>query len=121
MSNRVVYVAFALVALVCFASLGCSGGGGGAEPTRAMDIEDGSTKYFPRQYRCPVCGNVGLSKDQHVDLDGKRLYFDKVKCIDEFKQDRQKYLKRLQNQMLAPPGKGPGDLGEKAKNTQDSN
>ena len=115
MAKRAICVLIAVIAVGVFASLGCSGGGGGTEPTRAMDIKDGSTKYYPRQYRCPVCGNVGLNKEQHVDIDGKRIYFDKAECIDKFKQDRQKYLKRLQNQMLAPPGKGPGELGEKSE------
>jgi hypothetical protein len=120
MSKHTIVMVMAVIALACFASFGCGGGGGGTEPTRAMDIEDGSEKYFPRQYRCPVCGNVGLSKDQYVDIDGKRLYFDRAQCIDDFEQDRQKYLKRLQNQMLAPPGEGPGELGAKAKQSQDS-
>ena len=110
----VVMVTVAGIFTLSLGSPGCGAGGRASHPKKARDIEDGSTKYFPRQFRCPVCGTAELNEEQFVDIDGKRIYFDRAECIDKFNQAPRNYLQRLHNQMIAPPGKGPGRLEEEA-------
>lgn len=87
---------------VCgFLMVGCgddpTGGRTGDQvETRARYIEDGATKYNPDQKQCPVCGAPDLHADQYVDVDGKRVYFDKQECREEFEQNQSKYLPKLQ-------------------------
>ena len=82
------------------AGCGQDGRSSGAEKApplylRAADIKDGAPKYFPEQGQCPVCPTSELREKIYVDVDGKRIYFDSEECRKKFKQNRSKYLQKL--------------------------
>jgi YHS domain-containing protein len=92
---------------------GCTSKTGGDESGAAEDEHKGhegsgakkaegaseATNLKPQE-RCPVMGNP-INKDVYVDHDGKRVYFCCPGCDAKFKQDPQKWLKKL------------ADMGEK--------
>jgi len=100
--------------LICGALMsGCGGdptGGrtGDQVETRARYITDGAPKYNPDQKQCPVCGAPDLHADQYVDVEGKRIYFDKKECVDEFQNNQSQYLPNLQGGEEDGEGGGPG-------------
>jgi YHS domain-containing protein len=50
---------------------------------------------------CPVlAGNI--DKNLYADYKGKRIYFCCKGCDDEFKKDPEKYLKKMEEQGVAP-------------------
>ena len=49
------------------------------------------------QTKCPVLGGA-INRDVYVDHQGQRIYFCCPSCIDEFKKDPDKYLKKMQEQ-----------------------
>ena len=90
-----------LLALSCvvFASSGCGKPqSAGDQPTTygtARAIDDGAPKYFEAQMACPVCGRQGLVAEYHVDVDGKRVYFDRKECVEKFTQNQSEYVEKL--------------------------
>lgn len=48
---------------------------------------------------CPVMGEK-INRQFYVDHNGKRIYFCCGQCIDEFKKDPEKYLKKLKGVQL---------------------
>lgn len=100
MSHKIASIAVVfMLALTFVVFQGCgqqgSSGGGDNTADRAMYIQDGAEKYFAHQASCPVCGGRPLRSDLHVDVNGKRVYFDKSECVDKFKNDRATYLEKL--------------------------
>ena len=59
----------------------------------AASIQDGAEKYDNMQMECPVCGGKPIKGEFYADVDGKRIYFDKESCMNDFKQDPQTHLK----------------------------
>lgn len=55
---------------------------------------------------CPVEGGK-INKSVYTDYEGKRIYFCCSHCIDEFKKDPQKYLKKMEDEGVVPE-KTPG-------------
>jgi YHS domain-containing protein len=49
------------------------------------------------QTECPVLGGK-IDKSVYTDYQGKRIYFCCSACIDDFKKDPEKYLKKLEEQ-----------------------
>jgi len=56
----------------------------------------GSGKGNP-QTTCPVMGGA-IDKKVFTDYQGKRIYFCCTGCVDDFKKDPEKYLKKLEEQ-----------------------
>lgn len=53
------------------------------------------------QTKCPVLGNK-IDEKVFVDYQGKRIYFCCAGCIDEFKKDPAKYLKKMEAEGVTP-------------------
>jgi YHS domain-containing protein len=53
------------------------------------------------QTKCPVLGGK-INEKVFVDYQGKRIYFCCAACIDEFKKDPEKYLKKMEEQGVTP-------------------
>ena len=62
------------------------------------------------QTTCPVMGGK-IDKAQYIDHEGKRVYFCCSMCIDKFRADPARYLKKLQDEGVTlediPEGKEP--------------
>ncbi len=54
-------------------------------------------KQGNKQTQCPVLGG-GISKSVYTDYKGKRVYFCCAGCVDEFKKNPEKYLKKMKDQ-----------------------
>lgn len=65
---------------------------GSDRAVEAMMLHPGTPKYFEMQTTCPVCGESPISEDYYVDINGKRLYFDKAECKKEFQGNQEQYL-----------------------------
>ncbi len=57
--------------------------------------------YAAAQTKCPVLNNP-IDKNVYVDYQGKRVYFCCSACIDDFKKDPQKYLKKMEAEGITP-------------------
>jgi YHS domain-containing protein len=61
------------------------------------------------QTTCPVLGG-NINKQVYVDYQGKRVYFCCKGCDEQFKQDPEKYIKKLEEEGVtlepAPAAKG---------------
>ncbi|MGC9197283.1 MAG: YHS domain-containing protein [Syntrophobacteraceae bacterium] len=53
------------------------------------------------QTKCPVLGNK-IDKKVYVDYHGKRIYFCCKGCVDQFKKNPQKYLKKMEAEGVKP-------------------
>ncbi len=53
------------------------------------------------QTKCPVLGNK-IDEKVFVDYQGKRIYFCCTGCIDPFKKDPEKYLKKMEAEGVTP-------------------
>ena len=53
-----------------------------------------SPKKLKNQTHCPVMGGE-IDKEFYVDHMGKQIYFCCEMCIDKFKEDPEKYMKKL--------------------------
>jgi len=53
------------------------------------------------QTKCPVLGGA-INKDLYVDYEAKRIYFCCAGCPREFEKDPAKYMKKLEEQGVAP-------------------
>lgn len=100
-----------LVLVVAFCVTGCGRGGESSGPTAPAAPAPAEVEIA--QKVCPVMGGA-IDKDIHVDHQGRRVYFCCSACIDVFKQDPGKYLKKLDEaQQEAPAGEqGQGSHGE---------
>ena len=57
--------------------------------------------YAESQTKCPVLGNK-IDGKVFADYQGKRIYFCCAACIDEFKKDPEKYLKKMEAEGVSP-------------------
>ena len=55
-------------------------------------------KVIKEQTLCPVMKDNPISKDLHVDAEGKRIYVCCNACIKVVKEDPKKYIKQLEEQ-----------------------
>jgi YHS domain-containing protein len=53
------------------------------------------------QTKCPVLGGK-INETVFADYQGKRIFFCCAACIDEFKKDPEKYLKKMSEQGVTP-------------------
>ncbi len=53
------------------------------------------------QTLCPVLGNK-IDKNVFVDYHGERIYFCCPRCINEFKKNPAKYLKKMEAEGVTP-------------------
>lgn len=51
---------------------------------------------------CPVMGGP-IDKSIYVDHEGRRVYFCCQMCVNEFKKDPEKYLKKFDEELHAEP------------------
>ena len=58
------------------------------------------------QTECPIQGGK-IDKNVYTDYQGKRIYFCCSGCIDDFKKDPDKYLKKMEEQGITLE-KAPG-------------
>lgn len=49
------------------------------------------------QTKCPVMANP-IDREQFVDYQGKRIYFCCASCLEEFKKDPAKTMKKMQDE-----------------------
>jgi len=101
--RRAVMAGLLVLALCVLTVAGCgqdgSSGASGKKRLRkyiaAKNIEDGAEKYDRVQSRCPVCDAQGVTAEHYVDVDGKRVYFDKKECKEKWEENQAKYLKKM--------------------------
>lgn len=53
------------------------------------------------QTTCPVMGGK-INQDLYVDYQGRRIYFCCPACVELFKKEPDKYLKKLEEQGVTP-------------------
>ena len=112
--KKMLLVAALVVGLSMTAFVGCkkssdvSSKGDDAPP--AITFQDGAQKFFDYQYECPVDGGKPLDPDLYVDVDGKRIYFDSQECVDEFKNNQEEYVQKLEEQVESTMGAGSPDM-----------
>lgn len=53
------------------------------------------------QAQCPVLSGK-IDKSLYADYEGKRIYFCCSSCIDEFKKDPAKYIKKMEDAGITP-------------------
>jgi YHS domain-containing protein len=94
-------------------ALGCSGGKKDADvtaPTGEGSPKASLANAAKPQTTCPVMGNK-INKAIYADHEGKRVYFCCAGCVDTFKGDPGKYLKKLEDEGVTI-AKAPGAEGE---------
>ena len=66
------------------------------DPEKYMQkIADDNVLLESRQEKCPVMGGK-INKNFYTDYKGRRVYFCCGGCIESFKMDPEKYLKKLE-------------------------
>jgi YHS domain-containing protein len=58
-------------------------------------------KEMKMQMNCPVSG-MPIDKKFYADHTGKRIYFCSAACIDEFKKDPDKHMKKMMDEGVTP-------------------
>ena len=106
-----------LVALVVAAAMWVTGCGKeadhkdhGHDKTTTESDKTGGDKIA--QKTCPVMEGNPINKNLYVDHDGRRVYFCCDMCVDTFKKDPEKYIKKLDEQLK---GAAPADSDSKAE------
>ncbi len=97
-SRMAIIALFALA--VCFTFAGCGEDESGATastqgPPVADTLEEDAFAFWGGQKECPVCGGTPIKAEHHVNVEAGRIYFDKAECVEEFKNNKQKYLSEL--------------------------
>jgi YHS domain-containing protein len=70
-------------------------------------------KKLKPQTVCPVMGGE-IDKTKFIDHNGKRIYFCCAGCLDEFKKNPEKYLKKLTKMGQEPEAIAAKDSAEAA-------
>jgi YHS domain-containing protein len=76
---------------------GCGKKPSGAPATTVPEPAAATAEAVKVQTTCPVMGGA-INKTIYADHDGKRVYFCCAACIDTFKADPEKYIKKLEDQ-----------------------
>ena len=61
------------------------------------DDAEKKAKDTGAQIECPVMGDP-VDKDIYTDYNGEKIYFCCEYCIDKFKEDPEKYMKKIKKQ-----------------------
>jgi YHS domain-containing protein len=61
------------------------------------ELEDEGVVLEKLQTTCPVMGNK-VNKDIYADYEGKRVYFCCKGCVEQFKKEPAKYVKKLEDE-----------------------
>ncbi len=69
----------------------------------ARSINDGAKPLVPMQVACPVCGNA-IKPDVHTQAKEDRVYFDSQECLNEWKNNTEKYRQKLLQEQGFPGG-----------------
>jgi YHS domain-containing protein len=88
------------------------------EPAAPASAVETATKA---QATCPVMGNA-VDRSLYADHEGKRVYFCCAMCIGKFKEDPEKYIRRLEDQGVTvekAPGEGPHESAGKGGDHMD--
>ena len=99
--RRAVMAGLVALALCVGMVAGCGQGGSSEDGNSeriylvARNIDDGAPKYFEAQEQCPVCDANELQAQHYADVDGKRIYFHDAECEEAFKENRSRYLEKL--------------------------
>lgn len=91
MKNKLITVILTLVLA------GSVAGVGWAAPPPLMETSQAGKS----QVACPVLGGK-INKTIYTDYQGQRIYFCCPACIDIFKQDPEKYLKKMEREGIVP-------------------
>lgn len=91
MKKMMIMVVLALALAVSIAGVGW------AAPPPLMDQPQAGKS----QVACPVQGGK-INKDLYIDYQGQRVYFCCPACIDIFKKDPEKYLKKMAREGIVP-------------------
>lgn len=97
--SRVVAVCSVAMGLLTMALMGCgdqetAGTASPGKPTMAYEFRDDVPAYFDEQRACPVCGGEPIKKDINAEYQGKRIYFDKEECANQFKENPQEHIQK---------------------------
>jgi len=90
-----------IVVLSLVLALSVAGTGLSADPSTVLMEKTGPLEKGKPQTACPVVGGK-INKELYADYQGQRVYFCCPSCIDIFKKDPEKYLKKLREQGVLP-------------------
>ena len=76
--------------------------------------------FAKEQANCPVMGGK-VNKEIYADHDGKRVYFCCAMCIDTFKKDPAKYLKKMEDEGVSLEKAAPEKQTRKEQTSQNRN
>ena len=76
--------------------------------------------FAKEQANCPVMGGK-VNKEIYADHDGKRVYFCCAMCIDTFKKDPAKYLKKMGDEDVSKVKTEPEKQPRKDQASQNRN
>ena len=104
--------ALAVVVVTVLVLSGCNGNDEHEHAASAVPSETAPPEAPPQtaeiaQKLCPVMGNP-IDKDIYVDHNGRRVYFCCEMCVEQFKKEPEKYLKKLGEQLQAKPSDPEG-------------
>ena len=92
---KILTVSAVLLSVICLSMMGC-------KKEEQPETEPASaTQTEIAQKTCPVMGGA-IDPSIYVDHEGRRVYFCCPACVDKFKKDPEKYLKKLDEQLQAP-------------------
>lgn len=100
----------AIIAMLCAGFVGCQKQGSSSSvqqsdlPAMAGNFQDDHHAYWGGQKTCPVCGQEPIKPKFHADADQGRIYFDKKECVQKFKENSEKYIKKLKDQLKKSMG-----------------
>ena len=84
----------AAVAVACV-TLGCGNGNEGSHKDHDHDAAPAKGAAEIEQKTCPVMAGNKINPDLHVDHNGRRIYFCCKMCVETFKKDPEKYIKKV--------------------------
>ena len=92
---KVVTVFGAMFVLAGGLMVGLSGCNGEQPPVD--ELEDAAVvEAIENQQYCPVMEGLEIDRDIYTDHEGQRVYFCCVTCVDEFQNDPEKYMEKLE-------------------------
>jgi len=86
--------------------------------TVLLSLMAAGSAFSKEQAICPVMGGK-VNKEIYVDHGGKRVYLCCAMCIDMFKKDPEKYLKKMKEEGVDPsaiPAKAKPEAGHEGHN-----
>lgn len=92
------------VILALVLAFSAAGAGLASDPTAGIMDRPGPLRT--QQTACPVQGGK-INKEIYTDYQGQRVYFCCPACIDIFKKDPEKFLRKMQEKGVVPE-KSPG-------------